>query len=84
MVTVGVDLERSRTALDLAHHFAEVWAGVGHHPTEKSAPDVDALRVLMVQGATAHYGLATDFLVLVLTNLAITLFAARLYPRVVQ
>jgi ABC-2 type transport system permease protein len=45
---------------------------------------VDALRVLMVQGAGAHYGLPRDFLILVLTNVAITLFASRLYPRVVQ
>jgi TatD DNase family protein len=46
LVTVGVDLDRSRTALDLSHRFPEVWAGVGHHPTEVEAPDLDALRVL--------------------------------------
>jgi TatD DNase family protein len=46
LIAMGVDLERSRTALRLAHDNPRVWAGVGHHPTEGAAPDVDALRSL--------------------------------------
>jgi TatD DNase family protein len=43
MVTMGVDLARSRGAVDLSRRHPEVWAGVGHHPTEPQDPDVDAL-----------------------------------------
>lgn len=43
---MGVDLQRSRTAVSLAHRFAQVWAGVGHHPTEVADPDLVALRSL--------------------------------------
>jgi TatD DNase family protein len=46
MVTMGVDAARSRTAIALARGHNEVWAGVGHHPTEASPPDVDVLREL--------------------------------------
>jgi TatD DNase family protein len=46
LIAMGVDLERSRTAIRLAHHDARVWAGVGHHPTEAGPPDLDALRSL--------------------------------------
>lgn len=45
---------------------------------------VDALRELMVSGQTAHYGLAVDFLVLLVVNVGIVVLASRLYPRVVQ
>jgi TatD DNase family protein len=44
MVTMGVDAARSRVAVALARGHSEVWAGVGHHPTEESAPDIDVLR----------------------------------------
>jgi TatD DNase family protein len=47
MVTMGVDVARSRIAIELAHHHEEVWAGVGHHPTEPSPPGIDRLRGLM-------------------------------------
>jgi TatD DNase family protein len=43
MITMGVDLERSRTAVSLAHRFEQVWAGVGHQPTETSAFELEAL-----------------------------------------
>src|SRR2546421_4066464 len=43
---MGVDLERSQTAVSLAHRFDPVWAGVGHHPTESAPPDLQALRAL--------------------------------------
>ncbi|HEY8951339.1 MAG TPA: TatD family hydrolase [Candidatus Dormibacteraeota bacterium] len=46
MVTMGVDAARSRTAIALARGHNEVWAGVGHHPTEASTPDLDVLREL--------------------------------------
>jgi TatD DNase family protein len=46
LIAMGVDLERSRTAVRLAHGDARVWAGVGHHPTDAAAPDLEALRNL--------------------------------------
>jgi TatD DNase family protein len=44
MVTMGVDAPRSRVAIALARGYREVWAGVGHHPTEEAAPDIEVLR----------------------------------------
>jgi TatD DNase family protein len=46
MIAMGVDLERSRRALALAHQHPEVFAGIGHHPTEVSEPDIAAMRGL--------------------------------------
>jgi TatD DNase family protein len=46
MVTMGVDAARSRKAIALARGHSEVWAGVGHHPTEASAPGIDVLHEL--------------------------------------
>jgi TatD DNase family protein len=46
MVTMGVDADRSRVAIALARGHREVWAGVGHHPTESSPPDIGELRRL--------------------------------------
>lgn len=46
MVTMGVDAARSRVAIALARGHGEVWAGVGHHPTEDSPPDLDEMRRL--------------------------------------
>ncbi len=46
MVTMGVDLERSKTALALAHRHPEVFAGIGHIPSEAAAPDIAAMREL--------------------------------------
>jgi TatD DNase family protein len=43
MVAVGVDLEHSQRALTLAHRCPEVFAGVGHYPTETQPPDIAAL-----------------------------------------
>ena len=36
MIAMGVDLERSLKAISSASQFEQVWAGVGHHPTEPS------------------------------------------------
>jgi TatD DNase family protein len=47
MVTMGVDAARSRMAIQLAHDHLEVWAAIGHHPTETSPQDVDDLRGLV-------------------------------------
>ena len=46
IIAVGVDLEHSRRVVALAHRHAEVFAGVGHYPTESAAPDINALRQL--------------------------------------
>jgi TatD DNase family protein len=46
LVAVGVDLDTSRRAVETARRHPAVWAGVGHHPTETTGPDIDALRAL--------------------------------------
>lgn len=46
LIAMGVDLDRSRAAVALARRHPEVWAGVGHYPTEACDPDLDALREL--------------------------------------
>jgi TatD DNase family protein len=43
MITMGVDLERSREAVSLAHRFEPVWAGVGQQPSETTPFELDAL-----------------------------------------
>ena len=43
---MGVDESRSRNALTLARAHAEVWCGVGHHPTEAGAVDLARLKDL--------------------------------------
>ncbi|MEZ5832027.1 MAG: ABC transporter permease [Dongiaceae bacterium] len=45
--------------------------------------EVDALRALMLQGATSVYGLLADAGVLMATALVLIMIAARLYPRMV-
>ena len=44
LIAVGVDLDRSATAVSLSHAYEEVWAGVGHHPLEIPEPDLGAMR----------------------------------------
>jgi TatD DNase family protein len=44
LIAVGVNVDRSATAVSLGHAYAEVWAGVGHHPLEPSEPDFGAMR----------------------------------------
>ena len=56
MVTMGVDADRSRTALALAQTHAEVWAGIGHHPTEPQEPDMNALRELVAKPRVVAIG----------------------------
>jgi TatD DNase family protein len=56
LVAMGVDLRRSRAAVDLARRHPEVWAGVGHHPTEPEAPDMKALRGLAAEPRVVAIG----------------------------
>ena len=56
MVTMGVDAARSRVAIALARDHGEVWAGVGHHPTEASPPDIEVLRGLATDPRVAVIG----------------------------
>jgi TatD DNase family protein len=46
MIAMGVNLEHSRRAVEMATANDAVWAGVGHYPTEEHEPDLDALRTL--------------------------------------
>jgi TatD DNase family protein len=62
MVAMGVDLERSRIAVDLAGQHPEVWAGIGHHPSEPSGPELQALRNLSTDPKVVAIGeIGLDF-----------------------
>ncbi len=62
MVTMGVDAERTRTAIGLANAHPQVWAGAGHHPTEASSPDIGGLRRLAVDPRVVAIGeIGLDF-----------------------
>jgi TatD DNase family protein len=62
MVAVGVDLERSRRAVALAHRHEHVWAGVGHYPLEPAPLDIDALRELAIDPRVVAIGeIGLDF-----------------------
>jgi TatD DNase family protein len=62
LVAMGVDLERSRVAVDLAAQHPEVWAGIGHHPTEPSGPELQALRNLSTDPKVVAIGeIGLDF-----------------------
>ncbi len=56
MVTMGVDAHRSRAAIALAQKHQEVWAGVGHHPTEPEPPDIAELRGLAAEPRVVAIG----------------------------
>jgi TatD DNase family protein len=56
MIAMGVDVARSRAAISLANRFEPVWAGVGHHPTEPSPPDLNALRELALEPPAVAVG----------------------------
>ena len=63
LIAVGVDLERSRTAVSLAHHHREVWAGVGQYPLEQSPLEIDRLRELAAADRVVAIGeVGLDFL----------------------
>jgi TatD DNase family protein len=62
LIAMGVDLERSRTAVSLAHQHSEVWAAVGHFPLEPEGPDIDALRELAADHRVVAIGeIGLDF-----------------------
>lgn len=62
MIAMGVDLERSRNAVALAHRYEPVWAGIGHYPLETSALDIDALRELAADEQVVAIGeIGLDF-----------------------
>jgi TatD DNase family protein len=46
LIAMGVDYDRSATAVSLSHAYEEVWAGVGHHPLELAEPNLGAMRQL--------------------------------------
>jgi TatD DNase family protein len=59
---MGVDLARSQRALELAHQYPVVFAGIGHHPTEVSAPDIAAMRSLATDQRAVTIGeIGLDF-----------------------
>jgi TatD DNase family protein len=63
MVAMGVDLQRSRSAVALAHSQSEVWAAVGQYPLEASALDIGALRSLAADDRVVAVGeVGLDFL----------------------
>jgi len=62
MVAVGVDLDRSRRAVALAHRHDQVWAAVGHYPLEPAELDLDALRELATDPRVVAIGeIGLDF-----------------------
>jgi TatD DNase family protein len=56
LIAMGVDLQRSHRALALAHEYRPVFAGIGHHPTEASAPDIPGLRMLCADSRAVAIG----------------------------
>ena len=62
MITMGVDLEHSHRGLALARQHPEVFAGIGHYPTESSPPDLDAIRTLAADDRVVAIGeIGLDF-----------------------
>jgi len=56
MITMGVDMRRSRMAVLLAQEHPDVWAAVGHHPTETGDLDIEALRGLAAEPKVVAIG----------------------------
>lgn len=56
MIAMGVDAATNRRTVELAHAHDGVWAAVGHHPTEDSDPDYDAIRSLAVDSKVVAIG----------------------------
>jgi len=62
MITMGVDLDRSRAAVALAHQHEQVWAGVGLHPNEVGDATDDELRELATDAQVVVIGeIGLDF-----------------------
>ncbi|MDH5522716.1 MAG: TatD family hydrolase [Desulfobulbaceae bacterium] len=59
IITVGIDLQSSRAAVELARRFTGIYATIGVHPhnvTELTGDDYDALRRLARQDKVVAYG----------------------------
>lgn len=62
MITMGVNVERSRAGVEVATRYEEVWAAIGHYPIEPGEPDIDALRALAADpNAVAIGEIGLDF-----------------------
>lgn len=62
MITVGVDLDRSRQAVGLARGHDHVWAGVGLHPNEAGDATDEELRELVTDPKVVVVGeIGLDF-----------------------
>lgn len=62
MITMGVDLARSRTAVALARQHEEVWAGAGLHPNEPADASDEQLADLASDEETVAIGeIGLDF-----------------------
>lgn len=73
MITMGVDFDRSRQAVALAHQHDQVWAGVGLHPNESGDGSDEEL-----------VDLATDPQVVVVGEIGLDLVDERKLPREIQ
>ena len=56
MVAMGVNLEHSQRAVEMASEHPAVWAGVGHYPAEEEDPDMAALRELALSTRVVAIG----------------------------
>ena len=56
MITMGVDTERSRTAVSLAHRFQPVWAAVGFQPSERATFEIESMRELALDERVVAIG----------------------------
>lgn len=62
MITMGVDLDRSRNAVALARRHPQVWAGVGLHPNEPGEAGQETLSELLRDERTVVVGeIGLDF-----------------------
>jgi TatD DNase family protein len=56
MIAMGVNLEHSRRAVGMAIAHEEVWAGVGHYPTEEAPPELEAMKALALDPRVVALG----------------------------
>lgn len=56
MIAMGVNLEHSRRAVEMATAHEAVWAGVGHYPEEEEEPDLAALGELALNPRVVAIG----------------------------
>jgi TatD DNase family protein len=56
MIAMGVNLEHSRRAVEMASAHEAVSAGVGHYPSEDEAPDLAALKALALDSRVVAIG----------------------------